>query len=159
MQPPPWSAGLAARSVWSSAASLVRRCEGHACRGLDQQSRLSSFATIQLSTFPLAPFPAHPFPDVLCAIQQLDAVCFTCDCWATVSDCRSCAQVALARRVQLIGGGWGAGCRASFFHRREDGSPLGLQQHHDEPGRLRVAVLAPPDVDIGRTLVERLPCL
>src|SRR3989454_7776384 len=92
MQPPPWSAGLAARSVWSSAASLVRRCEGHACRGLDQQSRLSSFAAIQLSSFPLAPFPAHPFPDVLCAIQQLDAVCFTCDRWATVSDCRSCAQ-------------------------------------------------------------------
>src|SRR5882672_9317229 len=49
--------------------------------------------------------------------------------------CRSCAQVARARRVQLIGGGWGARRRASFFHRREDGSALGLQQHHDEPGR------------------------
>ena len=39
------------------------------------------------------------------------------------------------------------------------GSPLGLQQHHDEPGRLRVAGVAPHDVNIGRPLVERLPCL
>ena len=46
--------------------------------------------------------------------------------------CRSCAQVARARRVQVIGGGWGARCRASFFHRCEDGSALGLQQHHDD---------------------------
>src|SRR2546429_5271965 len=50
-------------------------------------------------------------------------------------------------------------CRASFFHRREDGSALGLQQHHDEPGRLRVAGVAPHNVNIGRTLVKRLPCL
>src|SRR4051794_40010902 len=27
-------------------------------------------------------------------------------------------------------------CRASFFHWRLEGSPLTLQQHHDEPGRL-----------------------
>src|SRR5215471_7010558 len=49
-------------------------------------------------------------------------------------------------------------CRASFLHRRLDGSPLGLQQHHDEPGRRRGAGVAPHDVHIGRTLVERLPC-
>jgi hypothetical protein len=48
---------------------------------------------------------------------------------------------------------------ASLFHRREDGSPLGLQQHHDEPGWLRVAGVAPNDVNIGGALVERLPCL
>src|SRR2546428_6346578 len=72
--------------------------------------------------------------------------------------CRSCAQVARARRVQVIGGGWGARCRASFFHRREGGSALGLQQHHDEPGRLRVACVAPHDVNIGRTLLGRLSC-
>ena len=35
------------------------------------------------------------------------------------------ARAIHARRVQLIGGGWGARCRASLvFHRREDGSPL-----------------------------------
>src|SRR5205814_10693140 len=53
----------------------------------------------------------------------------------------------------------GTRCRASFFHRRNDGSPLTLQQHHDEPGRLRVAGVAPHDVNIGWPLVERLPCL
>jgi len=47
--------------------------------------------------------------------------------------------------------------RASFFHWGKDGSPLGLQQHHDEPGRLRVAGVATHDVDIGRAFVERLP--
>src|SRR6266851_5597225 len=72
--------------------------------------------------------------------------------------CRSCAQGVLTSRVPLIGGGWGARCRASFLHRREDGSPLGLQQHHDEPGRRRGTGVAPHDVHIGRTLVERLPC-
>src|SRR4051794_16151375 len=81
--------------------------------------------------------PAHPIP----------------------SNCRSYAQVALARPVQLISGGWDAWCRALFFHRRKDGSPLTLQQHHDEPGRLRVAGVAPHDVNIGGALVERLPCL
>ena len=42
----------------------------------------------------------------------------------------------------------GARCRASFFHWRKDGSPLTLQQHRDEPGRLRVAGVAPHDVNI-----------
>src|SRR5262249_19199042 len=46
---------------------------------------------------------------------------------------------------------------ASFCHRREDGSALGLQQHYDEPGRPRVAGIAPHDVNIAGTLVERLP--
>ena len=50
-----------------------------------------------------------------------------------------------------------ARCRASFFHWRKEGSPLSLQQHHDEPGRLRVAGVATHDVDIGRAFVERLP--
>ena len=48
---------------------------------------------------------------------------------------------------------------ASLVHRREDRSALGLQQHHDEPGRRRVAGVASHHVNVGRTLVERLPCL
>src|SRR5215469_4433325 len=50
----------------------------------------------------------------------------------------------------------GARCRASFFHWRKDGSPLTLQQHHDEPGRLCVAGVAPYDVNIGGPFVECL---
>src|SRR3954468_13969790 len=49
--------------------------------------------------------------------------------------------------------------RASFLHWCKDGSPLALQQHHDESGRFRVADVAPDDVNIGGPLVERLPCL
>src|SRR5499427_4936788 len=49
--------------------------------------------------------------------------------------------------------------RASFFHWREDGRPLSLQQHHDESSRLSVTGVAPHDVNIGGPLVERLPCL
>src|SRR5262245_49001545 len=52
-----------------------------------------------------------------------------------------------------------AWCRASFFHGRKDWSPLSLQQHHDGPGRRRVAGVAPYDVNIGGPLVERLPGL
>src|SRR5215472_1985885 len=52
-----------------------------------------------------------------------------------------------------------ARCRASFFHWRKEGSPLTLQQHHDEPGRLRVAGVAPHGVNIGGPFVERLPGL
>ena len=40
--------------------------------------------------------------------------------------------------------------QASFFDRRKDGSPLTLQQHHDEPGRLPVAGVAPHDVNHPR---------
>ena len=58
----------------------------------------------------------------------------------------------VARRVAARA----ARCRASFLHRRNDGSPLTLQQHHDEPGRLRVAGVAPHDVNIVGPLVERL---
>src|SRR5215831_19649380 len=54
---------------------------------------------------------------------------------------------------------WAALCVASFFHWRLEGSALTLQQHHDEPGRLRVAGVAPHDVNIGGPLVEGLPCL
>src|SRR3954454_15335785 len=53
----------------------------------------------------------------------------------------------------------GAWCRASFFHWCKDGSPLSLQQHHDEPGRLLAAGVAPHDVNIAGALVECLPCL
>jgi len=52
-----------------------------------------------------------------------------------------------------------ARCRASFFDWHKDGSPLTLQQHHDEPGRLRIARVAPHDVNIGGPLVECLPGL
>src|SRR5215213_8005769 len=48
--------------------------------------------------------------------------------------------------------------RASFLHWRKDGSPLALQQHHDESGRLRVAGVAPHEVNICRPLVESLSC-
>jgi PPOX class probable FMN-dependent enzyme len=58
-------------------------------------------------------------------------------------------------RSQLKGQARG---RASFLHWRKDGSSPVLQQHHDESGRLRVAGVAPHDVNIRRSLVERLPC-
>src|SRR5215469_11248170 len=60
-------------------------------------------------------------------------------------------------RKDAAEGHGGARCRASFLHWRKDGSPLILQQHHDEPGRLRVAVVAPHDVNIGRPLVLVTP--
>ena len=46
--------------------------------------------------------------------------------------------------------------RASLVHWRKDRSPLTFQQHHDEPGRLGVAGIAPHDVNIGGPLVECL---
>src|SRR5215470_3753508 len=58
-----------------------------------------------------------------------------------------------------LSGHEGAWCRASLvLHRRLEGRPRGLQQHHDEPGRRRGAGVAPHDVHIARPLVERLPC-
>jgi hypothetical protein len=61
-----------------------------------------------------------------------------------------CLHLALAQRTPAwsippsLSGHEGARCRASLIlHRREDRRPLGLQQHHDEPGRRRGAGVAP----------------
>src|SRR5215469_11679700 len=68
----------------------------------------------------------------------------------TITNCRAIPSGNRERARK--GGGHGG-------HWRKDGSPLALQQHHDEPGRLRVAGVAPHDVNIGGPLVERLPGL